>query len=251
MMYPDRDSDGEQNATVGEETIIEPDVIVGFRYHSDCGPARIGKHCILRKGSVVYGDVVLGDYFQSGHNTIIRAKVRAGDYCAVGNQSTLEGIIRMGRGVRIMSHVYVPSRTWFGDHVFVGPGATFLNSLYPGRLPDVPTPRGATIEDDVMIGGGATILPGITIGERSFIAAGAVVVGDVPPRSLVKGCPGKIQPLPEKLDRPTDRSLTIQPVDLWHPHTTDLAAEDWPEDWPERLFAGEETSASELRDEGC
>ncbi|NQU11646.1 hypothetical protein HQ590_12705 [bacterium] len=133
-----------------------------------------------------------------------------------------------------MSQVYIPSRTWFGNHVFVGPGVTFLNSRFPGRLPDVPCPRGATVEDEVMIGGGATILPGITIGARSFIAAGAVVTRDVPPRSLVRGCPGDIQPLPAKLDVPVDRQLTVQPFDLWHPRTPDLAALRWPADWPEQ-----------------
>src|SRR5262249_6712589 len=146
--------------------------------------------------------------------------------------STLEGIIRMGDGVRIMSHVYIPSRTWFGDHVFVGPGVTFLNDPRPGRVDGMPTPRGAFIEDDVMIGGGRTILPGITIGARSFIAAGAVVTKDVPPRSFVIGVPGRIRPLPKDLDRPNHRDLTIQPMDLWHPLTPDLSKTTWPADWP-------------------
>ncbi len=75
----------------------------------------------------------------------------------------------------------VRSRTWFGNNVFVGPGVTFLNDKLPGRLREMPMPQGARIEDNVMIGGGCTILPGITIGERSFIAAGSVVTKDVPP----------------------------------------------------------------------
>ena len=222
-----------ENADIGDNTIVEPDVIVGFRYHADCGPATIGEHGILRRGTLIYGDVQLGNYFQSGHNTIIRAQVRGGDYCTVCNQSTLEGVIRMGTGVRIMSHVYIPSRTWFGDHVFVGPCVSFLNSRYPGRLPDLPTPRGATIEDEVMIGGGATIMAGVTIGARSFIAAGAVVTKDVPPSSFVKGCPGVIEPLPKQLDVQIDRSLTIQPLDLWHPES-DIGNMKWPADWPEQ-----------------
>jgi acetyltransferase-like isoleucine patch superfamily enzyme len=210
------------NAEVGEGTLIEPDVTVGFRYHADCGPARVGKQGILRKGTIIYGDVTIGDYFQSGHYAVIRAKVEMGDYCTVLNHSTLEGLIRFGTGVRIMSHVYIPSRTRFGDNVFVGPGVTFLNDRQPGRCEVMPTPKGATIEDDVMIGGGCTIMPGVTIGERSFIAAGAVVTKDVPPRSFVVGVPGRIQPLPPNLDMPNNRRLTLQPLDLWHPLTPDL-----------------------------
>jgi acetyltransferase-like isoleucine patch superfamily enzyme len=219
------------NAVVGAGSRIEPDVLVGFRYHPSCGPARIGKHAMLRKGTLIYGDVRIGDHFQSGHYTVIRAKVRMGNYCTVCNESTIEGIVRMGNGVRIMSHVYIPSRTWFGSRIFVGPGVTFLNARLPGREGAPTTPSGATIEDNVVIGGGCTILPGITIGEGSFIAAGAVVTKSVPPRSLVIGVPGQIRPLPPNLDRPNDESLVIQPIDLWHPAMPNLDAATWPAHW--------------------
>ncbi len=216
------------NAVIGEGTLVEPDVMVGFRYHPDCGPTRVGAHGILRKGTLIYGDVAIGDFFQSGHYTIIRAQVEMGDYCTVSNHSTLEGLIRFGDGVRIMSHVYIPSRTAVGSNVFVGPGVTFLNDRLPGRVEVMTTPKGATIEDDVVIGGGCTIMPGVTIGERSFVAAGTVVTKDVPPRSLVVGVPGRIKPLPAKLDMPNNRSFTRQPCDLWHPLTIDLSSNVWP-----------------------
>ncbi|NWG14344.1 MAG: N-acetyltransferase [Acidobacteria bacterium] len=221
------------NAAIGDGTLIEPDVAVGFRYHKDCGPARIGSHCILRKGTIIYGDVTIGDYFQSGHYVVIRAKVEIGDYCTVLNHSALEGLVRMGDGVRIMSHCYIPSRTWFGNHVFVGPGVTFLNDRLPGRVEEMETPRGAVIEDDVMIGGGSVIMAGIRIGEMSFIAAGAVVTRDLPKESFAAGVPALARPLPEKLRMRNNRRLTIQPVDLWHPRTADLRSQDWPPGWPE------------------
>ena len=217
-----------ENATIGEGTLVEPDVCVGFRYHKDCGPASVGRHGILRKGTIIYGDVTIGDYFQTGHYVVIRAKVQIGDYCTLLHHSTLEGVIHFGNGVRIMTNVYIPSRTWLGNNVFVGPGVTFLNDKLPGRLDKMPMPKGATIEDDVVIGGGCTILPGITIGERSFIAAGSVVTKDIPPKSLVKGVPGKIEPLPANLDMPNNRALTVQPLDIWHPLTVDLDKTDWP-----------------------
>lgn len=219
------------NAQVGAGSIIEPDVLIGFRYHPDCGPAVIGQHSILRKGTILYGDVTTGDYFQSGHYAVVRAKVEFGDYCTLCNHSTIEGIVRMGTGVRIMSHTYIPSQTWFGDHVFVGPGVTFLNDRRPGRVEDAPTPRGATIEDDVMIGGGCTIMAGITIGRRSFVAAGAVVTRDVPEGSLARGVPAGVEPLPPDLDSPNNRRLTCQPLDLWHPLASSLDDLRWPADW--------------------
>ena len=232
-------SDGEagqpfDNATIGEGTVIEPNVTVGYRYHPDAGPTTIGRDSIIRFGTLIYGDVQLGDHFQTGHYTVIRAMVRAGDHCTITNQSCIEGVTRLGTGVRIMSNVYIPTRTWIGDHVFIGPGVTFLNDKYPGRRDPMPTPRSATIEDEVMVGGGVTILPGVRIGRRSFIAAGALVVRDVPPNSFVSGVPGRIEPLPAHLDRDNNRALTLQPRDLWHPKSPLPRPGIWPADWPER-----------------
>ena len=110
------------NAIIGSNPQIDPDVIVGYRYHPECGPARIGDNCILHKGTVIYGDVTIGDHFHTVHYAVIRAMVKIGNFCTILNHSTIEGVVRMGDGVRIMSHVYIPSRTWFGDNVFVGPG---------------------------------------------------------------------------------------------------------------------------------
>ena len=86
-----------------------------------------------------------------------------------------------------------------------------------------------------MIGGGCTILPGIRIGARSFIAAGAVVTKDIPPRSFAKGAPARYEPLPASLDRANDRELTIQPLDIWHPRTPSLDGFEWPEDWGQKF----------------
>jgi len=220
-----------ENAVVGEGTLVEPDVEVGYRYHGDCGKAHVGKGGILRKGTIIYGDVSIGDFFQSGHYAVIRARVRIGDYCTVCNHSCIEGIVRMGDGVRIMTDVYIPSRTWIGNRVFVGPGVTFLNDKYACRYAAFHTPRGATLEDEVVIGGGCTILPGVTIGEGSFVAAGALVTKDVPPRSFVIGVPAEIRPLPPELDRQNNREVIFQPTDIWHPLLEDLGALRWPEDW--------------------
>ena len=232
---PTSDTSQFKNATIGPGAFIDPDVTVGFQYHPARGDTRIGNHCILHKGTVIYGDVIIGDHFHAAHYVGIRALVKMGDYCTMLNHSTIEGIVRLGTGVRIMTNVYISSRTWIGDHVFIGPGATFLNGKYPGRRDANRPPRGATVEDDVMIGGGTTILPEITIGERSFVAAGALVTKDVPPRSFVSGVPGRISPLPDVLDEANHRSLTKQAREMWHPEGDFVAESQWPDYWNEKF----------------
>jgi len=179
---------------VGEHAQIDADVILGYRYPGDSQPTRIGDYAIIRSGSIIYADTVIGRRFQCGHQVLIRAEVTIGDRCVVHHKCTLEGRLRIGDGVKIMAHVYLPSTTVIGNMVFIGPGVTFLNARFPMRADGV---KGAHIEDHVMIGGGCTICPGITIGRGSFIAAGAVVSKDVPPNSLAMGVPAKHQPLPE------------------------------------------------------
>ena len=209
------------SAKIGESTIVEPCAVIGFRYHPKAGSAVIGEFGIIRMGTIIYGDVQFGDYLQTGHYTVIRARVRGGDYCAIGNHSALEGYIELGSGVRIMSHVYIPSRTIIGNDVFIGPGTTFLNDKKPCRYgsPDapLPVPKGAVIEDDVVIGGGCTINPGIRVGKGCFIASGTLVTKDIPPYCLAKGSPVRFEQLPEALRGENNRKLTRNPLDIWHP----------------------------------
>lgn len=179
---------------IGAQAQIDPDVILGYRYPGDSQPTRIGDHAIVRSGSILYANTTIGHRFQCGHQVLIRGEVVMGDRCVVHHKCTLEGRLTIGNGVKIMAHVYVPSRTILGDFVFIGPGTTFLNAKYPMREGTV---QGATIEDHVCIGGGVTIGPGVRIGRGSFIAAGAVVTQDVPPATLAMGVPARHLPLPD------------------------------------------------------
>lgn len=77
-----------------------------------------------------------------------------------------------------------------GERVMVGPRATFITVGHPVDTDDRRvwlTGGPIDVEENVWIGAGATILPGVRIGRDSVVAAGAVVADDVPPRSLVTG----------------------------------------------------------------
>jgi len=155
----------------------------------------IGEFSIIRPGTIIYEGVHLGERFESGHGVMIRENTVVGKNVRVGSYSVLEGDITIGDDVNIQSFVYIPKHTKIGNNVFIGPRVTFTNDKYPPFGKDM---IGATISDNVSIGANVTILPGITIGENSFIAAGAVVTKDIPPLSMAIGFPAKTKMLPEK-----------------------------------------------------
>jgi acetyltransferase-like isoleucine patch superfamily enzyme len=76
--------------------------------------------------------------------------------------------------------------------VFIGPGVVMTNDDAMGRHgPDAPL-RGPVLKRACRVGGGVVLCPGVVIGEEAFIAAGAVVIRDVPERAVVMGVPGRV-----------------------------------------------------------
>ena len=115
-----------------------------------------------------------------------------GAACNICDQTFIENDVRIGNRVTIKCGVQVWDGITLEDDVFVGPNATFSNDSFPrsGQHPEryarTLVKRGASI------GANATILPGLTIGEKAMVGAGAVVTHDVPPRAIVAGNPARI-----------------------------------------------------------
>jgi acetyltransferase-like isoleucine patch superfamily enzyme len=78
------------------------------------------------------------------------------------------------------------------DDVFIGPGVVMTNDNTMDRHgPETPL-SGATLRRACRVGGGVVLTPGVQIGEEAFIAAGAVVVRDVPTRAVAIGVPARV-----------------------------------------------------------
>ncbi|MGN7885700.1 DapH/DapD/GlmU-related protein [Dyadobacter endophyticus] len=80
------------------------------------------------------------------------------------------------------------------DDVMIGPRVNITSENHPLDPSDRKAliPRPVHIRRNAWIGAGATILPGVTVGENAVVAAGAVVSRDVPPNTVVAGVPAKV-----------------------------------------------------------
>jgi len=123
---------------------------------------------------------------------VVLAGARIGGNCNVNAHCFIENDVVVGDNVTVKCGNYFWDGLRVEDNVFIGPNVTFTNDKYPRsrQYPErfLPTivKRGASI------GGGATILPGVTIGEDAMVGAGSVVTRDVPAGATVIGSPARI-----------------------------------------------------------
>jgi UDP-2-acetamido-3-amino-2,3-dideoxy-glucuronate N-acetyltransferase len=123
---------------------------------------------------------------------VVLKGAKIGKDCNICAQTLIESDVVMGDRVTVKSGVQIWDGSVIGDDVFIGPNATFSNDLYP-RSKQYPTRfNGVKIHNGASIGANATLLPGITIGEKAMVGAGAVVTKDVPDRAVVVGNPARV-----------------------------------------------------------
>ena len=191
---------------LGPECNIDDGAVVGLHYRDGSAPAVVGRGAHVRRGTVIYSDVIIGCDFTSGHNVLVREMSRIGDHVVLGTNTVVDGHVTISDFVKIESNCYLPTHTSIGHRVFLGPGVTMTNDKYPLKMRGQYQPQGPIVEDGVTIGGGVTILPGVRIGSGSFVAAGAVVTRDVPMDCLAVGAPARAVPLPKEL---RERNIAI------------------------------------------
>ena len=188
---------GAMNADTADICSIDANATVGYEHATDAAPTTIGANGTVRAGSIIYCDVTIGEDFATGHNVLVREETTIGDSVLVGTNAVIDGYSEIGSAVSFQTGVYVPSHTTIESNVFLGPHCVLTNDPYPVRQ-DVDL-EGPTIRQGASIGANATIIPGVEIGENAFVAAGAVVIDDVPPNTLAAGVPAEHHALPEQL----------------------------------------------------
>ncbi len=187
-------------ADIGPGAIVDESVIVGYPSARRAGgQLTIGDSPQLRSGTVIYAGSTLGARFATGHNVIIREEVRIGDDVSVWSNSVIDYGCTIGDRVKIHTNCYVAQYTELEDDVFLAPGVTIANDLYPGNEVSGESMAGPIIQAGAQIGVNVTILPYVRIGRGAIIGAGSVVTKDVPDRMIAYGNPAvAVRAVPEQ-----------------------------------------------------
>jgi acetyltransferase-like isoleucine patch superfamily enzyme len=130
----------------------------------------------------------------------VRDGASIGRECILGKGVFLDLEVRLGDRCKLQNGVNVFRGALVEDGVFLGPGVLLLNDMNPRAInPDGSlksdedwTVSGCTVKYGAAVGGGAVVLPGVTIGRFALVGSGAVVTKDVPDHGLVYGNPARL-----------------------------------------------------------
>jgi UDP-2-acetamido-3-amino-2,3-dideoxy-glucuronate N-acetyltransferase len=126
------------------------------------------------------------------HFSHVLAGAVIGEHCSFGQNCSVAGGTRIGNNVKVQNNVSIYEGTVIEDDVFLGPSCVLTNVTNPrSQVVRRALYEKTLIRRGASIGANATVVCGITIGRYSFIAAGSVVVKDVPDYALVMGVPGR------------------------------------------------------------
>ncbi len=147
----------------------------------------------------IAGDATIGDGTQVWNLVQIREGAAIGRDCIVGRAAYVGPGVRIGDRCKIQNNALVYDPAVITDGVFIGPGAILTNDRLPravspsGELKgaDDWDPVGVTMETGASIGAGAICVAPVRIGAWAMVAAGSVVVRDVPDHALVAGNPAR------------------------------------------------------------
>ena len=117
--------------------------------------------------------------------------------CKIGKNTKIDSYVYIEEGVtigdncKVRPFVFIPTGVVIEDNVFIAPNVTFTNDKHP-RAQGEWTPLDTRVKKNASIGAGATISPGVQIGENALIGAGSVVTKNIPDNAIAIGVPAKV-----------------------------------------------------------
>jgi UDP-2-acetamido-3-amino-2,3-dideoxy-glucuronate N-acetyltransferase len=144
------------------------------------------------ESSYIDDGAVIGDGTKIWHFCHVMTGAEIGKGCNLGQNVVVMGGTRIGNNVKIQNNVSIYQGVELEDDVFCGPSCVFTNVTNPrSHVSRKAEYRRTLVRRGGSIGANATIVCGVTLGEYSFIGAGAVVRSDVPAYALMVGVPAR------------------------------------------------------------
>jgi UDP-2-acetamido-3-amino-2,3-dideoxy-glucuronate N-acetyltransferase len=148
----------------------------------------------VHESACIDDDVKIGKGTKVWHFSHVMKGTTIGKNCSLGQNVLVGPNVTVGNNVKIQNNVSVYEGVTLEDDVFCGPSMVFTNVDRPrsGFPTGHEAYRKTVIKHGASIGANATIVCGHTLGEHSFVGAGAVVTKDVPAYAIVYGNPARI-----------------------------------------------------------
>src|SRR5437762_2517380 len=144
------------------------------------------------ESSYIDGGAVIGRGTKIWHFCHVMPGAVIGEGCNLGQNVVVMGGARLGNNVKVQNNVSIYEGVTLEEDVFCGPSCVFTNVTNPrSHVSRKSEYRPTRVRRGSTIGANATIVCGITLGEYSFIGAGAVVTSDVPSFALMVGVPAR------------------------------------------------------------
>ncbi len=142
--------------------------------------------------AVIDNGAKIGQNTKIWHFSHIMGTATIGHSCNIGQNVYVDQNVNIGNGVKIQNNVSVYANVTIEDDCFLGPSMVFTNVINPRAFIErksefLPT----LVKKGTSIGANATVVCGVTLGQYSFVGAGAVITKDVPDFALMVGVPAK------------------------------------------------------------
>ena len=162
------------------------------RVELDYPDAVIGEGTVIYSNAVIYEGVKIGKNCLICSHTVIREGCTLGDNVLIANGVTINYDVTIGNRVKVMDNTHLTGGMTIEDDAFIGCLVVTSNDNTMGRHQGNVGCNPPYICEDVRIGSGANILPGVVIGKNAVVAAGAVVTKNVAHGLLVMGVPARV-----------------------------------------------------------
>jgi acetyltransferase-like isoleucine patch superfamily enzyme len=152
----------------------------------------IGDDVMIGGNAIIHAGVEIGDGARVGDHAQIRDRAKIGPGATIGSFTSVDPEVEVGARTSVQVRCYLAAGSVLEEDVFIGPGVTLTNDNTMDRHPPDTPLQGSRLRRGCRIGAGVVICPAVEIGEEAFVAAGAVVVADVPARGVAMGVPARV-----------------------------------------------------------